>query len=361
MKFKKYIGSLLLVLICILTIIFAFNNSFIYDTTIVQVVNEETIKTEKPTDLFGLSEKVYTQKITGKIKNGSQKGKIIEFTNTYPTSQALDNKYKKGTQLFINFKVNGQINVIGIKRDTPIIISFLLFVIILFLVGKKKGKLTFVSLLFNVIITLSVVFLYSKGVNLLLLTAIATILFLCITLFLINGKNKKSIASIISTVIGISLSCAITFLVILLRDSHGVFYEQMELVTKDIKQIFYIQIIIGNLGGIMDIAVSMSSAISEIIDNKPQITLKEIAKSAKIIGSDIMGTMTSTVLFAYLAGSFPIIILFMKNGYSPLYIYQNNLNIEIVRALTGCIGMVITIPITTFVSVKLLRNKEVKV
>ena len=107
----------------------------------------------------------------------------------------------------------------------------------------------------------------------------------------------------------------------------------------------------------MDIAVSMSSAISEVLCTNPGIGHKEITKSAKVIGSDIMGTMTSTILFAYIAGSFPIIILFMKNGYSPLYIYRNNLNLEIVRALTGCIGMVITIPIATFISVKMLRKK----
>lgn len=360
MKNKKIIMPVILIVMSILTVIFAFNNSFIYNTTIIKVTDEKVIETSMPTDVFGFSEKIYTQEITAVIKNGNDKGKIVEFKNTYSTSQAIESKYKNGTQLFINYKSNGDLNVIGIKRDTPLILSFLIFTIILILVGKKKGALTFASLLLNVAITLLVVLLYSKGVNLIALAILATIVFLFITLFLINGKNKKSIVAILSTIIGITVSCAITLILILLKDSHGVFYEQMELVTRDIKQIFYIQIIIGNLGGIMDIAVSMSSSISELLHTNPDITQKEITKSAKTIGSDIMGTMTSTILFAYIAGSFPMIILFMKNGYSPLYILKNNLNIEIVRALTGCIGMMLTIPVSTFLSVKLLRNKEGK-
>lgn len=361
MKNKKFLKPTILIVMCILTVLFAFNNSFIYDTTIIEVTDDNITEISVSTDIFGFSEKVYTQKVTAVIKNGNDKGKIVEFMNTYPSSEVLDNKYKKGTRLFINFTDNNDLKVIGIKRDTPLIIAFLLFLIILFLVGKKKGKLTFASLFFNVTITLLVVLLYSKGANLILLTSVATILFLLITLLVINGRNTKSFVAIISTLIGIAVSCAITFLVITLRDSHGVFYEQMELVTKDIKQIFYIQIIIGNLGGIMDIAVSMSSAISELLNTNPNISHKEITKSAKIIGTDIMGTMTSTILFAYIAGSFPMIILLMKNGYSPIYIYENSLNIEIVRALTGCIGMVLTIPVSTFVSIKLLRKKEVEV
>lgn len=357
MKNKKIIMPIILIIMCILTVIFAFNNSFIYDTTIIKVTNEKIIETSSPTDVFGFSEKVYTQEITAVIKNGKDKGETVEFTNTYPDSQAIESRYKKGTQLFINYKSNGDINVVGIKRDTPLIISFLLFLIILFLVGKKKGALTFASLLLNITITLLVVLLYSKGINLIFLTAIATIMFLFITLFLINGRNAKSMVAIISTIIGVTASCVITFLVIFIKGSTSVFYEQMELVTRDIKQIFYIQIIIGSLGGIMDIAVSMSSSIAELLNTNPDITHKEITKSAKVIGSDIMGTMTSTILFAYIAGSFPMIILFMKNGYSPFYIYKYNLNLEIVRALTGCIGMVLTIPVSTFISVKFLRNK----
>lgn len=359
LKRNKKIIIFLLVSVC--AIIFIYNDSFLYNKTVIKVINQNVTKKQSVTDYFGKSENVYTQECTAKIKNGSDKGEIITFENKYAYSEIVDNKYQKGDFLIVNQNTNGTISIISLKRDYLIASAILLFIAVLIFIGKRKGLFTLISLLINISITILVVFLYTKGMNLIPLSAFAILVFIIITALLINGKNKKTYASIISTIFGLALSCFITFLVMKLADSKGVYFEQMQFVLKNAVQLFYIQIIVGSLGGIMDICVSLSSAIYEIMLTNPSASFIEVKKSAKTISSDIIGTMTSTVLFAYIAGNMPMFLLLIKNNYSFTFIYENCLNLEIIRALTCCIGMVIAIPLSILVSISLFRKKDAKI
>lgn len=351
-------SALILLFFCL--IFFTYYDCFLYNKPIVKVLNEKIVNSEASTDVFGKSETLYTQKITAQYKNGDNKGKTVDFERVYYHSQAIEGKIKTGDYLFVSDNINGKITVSCIKRDYLLTAGFCLFVIILLLVGRRKGSFTLISLILNVAVTLLTVFLFSKGLNIIILSSVAILFFIVATTVMINGRNVKSLVSIISTIISISLSCLIIFIVIFITKSKGVYFEQMELVINNVVEIFYIQLIIGNLGGIMDICVSMSSSINELYLTNPDITYNDVKKSAKTIGSDIMGTMATTILFAYLAGSLPMIVLLIKNGYTFTYIYENHLNIEIIRALTGCIGLVISIPISTYISIKLMRKKELK-
>lgn len=355
---KTHILQVCVLCVCALLVVFCHCNSFLYKTTVAKVTSVKTTDVKEDNDIFNVTGKTYTQEMKATIKNGKDKGQTVIITNNYLKSQAINPKYKKGNMLLISKSDKGNIKILGQKMDGTLADAFFVMVVILLFVGRKKAGRTLLSLALNVFVTISVIFIYSKGVNLLLLTVIATIIFLLLTLFLIDGRNIKSYICMFSTMIGVTLSCVIVFLTLTLTHSNGVFFEQMELVTSHVKEIFYVQIIIGNLGGIMDITVSMASSIGELIAKNPDTPDKDIYKSSKVIGSDIMGTMTSNILFAYIAGSFPMILLLIANGYNFFYIYQNNLNIEVVRALAGCIGMVITIPVATFISMKVYKKYQ---
>ncbi len=369
MKFKynkNILIAISLFIVFSLIVIFTYNNAFLYNETIAKVKSEKVLSEKNVTDVFGYTEKMCTQELDLVILNGKYKNQKYSIQNSYSVSQSLDNKYSKGDQLFVKVETldSGQIKnvlIIDLKRDAVIVFCFFTFIFVLYLISRKKSVFITISLILNIAICLLITFLYTKNINIVFLSIVASIFFIIFTLFFINGYNKKSMISVCSTVVGVALSCFITFAVINLMGEDTVFFEQMEFVLKDVKQLFYIQIIIGNVGGIMDIAVSMSSSINELIEINPNISRNDLMKSAKIIGGDIMGTMSATILFAYISGSFPMIILLFKNGYNLSYVLEYCLNIEIVRAITGCIGMVLTIPVATHLSIKFLRKKGDKV
>ena len=84
----------------------------------------------------------------------------------------------------------------------------------------------------------------------------------------------------------------------------------------------------------------------EILKRSPQISMKRWALAGRHIGRDIMGTMTNILLFSYLSGSLPMFLIYLKMLTHYYLYYFDELVIKVARALTGGIGIVLTIPIT---------------
>jgi len=185
----------------------------------------------------------------------------------------------------------------------------------------------------------------------------SVVIFTIVSLLLVSGKQEKTYVSIISTLLGTFLSLLIAFVVIHLTDTNGLRYGGMEFLTILPQKIFMSQILIGSLGAVMDIAITITSALYELYEKNKTITYRELIKSGKEIGGDIMGAMTNILFFSYISGTIPMILLFLKNG-SPLgYTFSMNISLELIRALTGSIGIVLTIPITLYLSALFIYRK----
>src|SRR5699024_9584287 len=155
---------------------------------------------------------------------------------------------------------------------------------------------------------------------------------------------------IIATLLGTFSSLLITFIVMTITSDNGLHYEEMQFLTRPYRLVFLAGLFIGSLGAVMDVAITMSSAIFELYEKNNHISIKALKTSAFDIGKDIMGTMTNILFFAYISGSMPMLILYLKN-YSPLgFTLSMNLSLELARALAGGIGIVLTIPIGLYFS-----------
>src|SRR5690625_5423047 len=91
----------------------------------------------------------------------------------------------------------------------------------------------------------------------------------------------------------------------------------MQFLTRPYKLIFLAGLFIGSLGAVMDVAISISSALYELYQKNNDISDEALKASGMDIGKDIMGTMTNILFFAYVSGSMPMLILYLKN-YSPI-------------------------------------------
>jgi len=251
------------------------------------------------------------------------------------------------------------INILDLKRDKYIAYIVNIFVILILLIGGTKGFRSLASVVVNIIVLFTVIELFSKGFDLMTLSIIASIIFIVLSILIVSGRNRKTISAIIGTILGTFISMLIAGFVIRLNNWSGVHFENMEFLTHPPEEIFFIELIIGTLGGIIDIAISMSSAVKELYDENPNIERKVLIKSVREIGQDIMGTMANTLAFAYISGSIPMIILLLRNGLPITYIININLSLEFMRALTGSIGIVLSIPITIYTSIVILKNQKI--
>ncbi|EHI99357.1 YibE/F family protein [Clostridium sp. DL-VIII] len=354
-----YIGAGLII-IFLFALYFISTNDTLYNKPIAKITSIVEDGSNKETD-NGKIEPIKNQKVKAIIMNGTYKGRNIELNNLTSFSQVNDIDLKVNDEVFISIVDNDNKEIISakildLKRDKYLVYILSIFIALILLVGGFKGFKSLLSVIINIIILFTVISLFSMGYDLMTLSIIASLFFVIFSIIIVSGKNKKSISAIVGTLIGTFISLLIAGIIINLNNWNGIHFEEMEFLTHPPEKIFFIELIIGTLGGIMDIAISISSAIEELYNKNPDIDTKTIIKSAREIGQDIMGTMANTLVFAYLSGSIPTILLLLRNEIPITYIININLSLEFMRALIGSIGIVLSIPITIFTSILILKK-----
>lgn len=361
---KEAVKYLSMIIISLITICFFYNNYFLYHTEIAKIDSIDEVFEGEEKGPAGDIEKNYTQNIVATIKKGEFKGKKVILKNRYSSSLVYTDRYKINDDVFISKKVNkkGDItgNITGLKRDKYIVIAIVIFILLLILVGKKTGALVIGGLIINIGIFYIMIKLYSEGINILFLSVFATFIFSTAFLIISSGINRKTFSAIIITLTSVAIVTVLS--IIILQYTGGLDYEFMEYLPKpynslDADYIFISEIMIGGLGAVMDIAITMVTTVNELIDKNPYISKMDLKKSCTEVGNDVMGTMINVLFFTNLAGCIPLFALSIKNGIKLTTLLTTYIPFEIARFLTGSIGIVITIPIATYLSIRTLKRK----
>lgn len=360
-KRKRIISICAVIFLLMAAMVFTYNNYFLYKEDVVKITavkNEEVYEKE---GLNGEVEKYYNQEITAIIKSGEYKGKSITLNNTCSYSGVKDEGYKKGNYLFVSLSGSEDrlsANILSVKRDMYVMVLICVFILGIVIFAGKKGVLSIISIIMNIIIFTYALNEYVNGKDILKLCNLMIILFTMISLILASGINKQTVCAIISTLI----SVALIFIIykITKENFEQPEYMMMEYITnpEHLDHIFMAGVLIGGLGAIMDVAISISVAVNELINKDKNISVKNLISSVKEIGYDIMGTMINVLFFTYMCGTIPMLILKIKNGYKFLSIIKFQIPFEIIRFLVGAIGIVVTIPISGFIAITILKKRR---
>ena len=360
-KRKRIISICAVIFLLMAAMVFTYNNYFLYKEDVVKITavkNEEVYEKE---GLNGEVEKYYNQEITAIIKSGEYKGKSITLNNTCSYSRVKDEGYKKGNYLFVSLSGSEDklsANILSVKRDMYVMVLICVFILGIVIFAGKKGVLSIISIIMNIIIFTYALNEYVNGKDILKLCNLMIILFTMISLILASGINKQTVCAIISTLI----SVALIFIIykITKENFEQPEYMMMEYITnpEHLDHIFMAGVLIGGLGAIMDVAISISVAVNELINKDKNISVKNLISSVKEIGYDIMGTMINVLFFTYMCGTIPMLILKIKNGYKFLSIIKFQIPFEIIRFLVGAIGIVVTIPISGFIAITILNKRR---
>lgn len=327
------------------------------------------IETTEVVDMFNNEDKLYKQNLVAKIRNGENKNKAINLLNEYSDSKAFDQQYVIGNELFVEVdsKLNEKGQLTGsikeLKRDKYIVFTAWIFTFILLLVGKKQGFLSVISLAINAVILSWALDLYVKfpHINLVFICSISAILFTAISLLLVNGFNEKTYAAIIATVLATLASLLITYIVMWSTSENGLRYEEMQFLTRPYRMVFMAGLVVGSLGAVMDVAITMSSSIFGLYEKDNNISIEALKKSGLDIGKDVMGTMTNILFFVYISGTIPMILLYLSNATQFSFTLSMNLSLELARALAGGIGIVLSIPIGLYITIFFVNRKKARI
>ena len=355
----RFFTVLIFFIVFLVLFIWTNNNYNIYKSTIAKVISLENVydKTEKGTN--DIEEKYYIQTMVVKVKNGQYKGQQITLKNSYSSSILMNEKYKKGDDLFISINENSSElsgSIIGLKRDKFIVLLIGFFVIALVAVAGRFGIFTLCTLIANIVAFIYFIKLYVSGKDFMLINVLMIIFFSVVTLLILGGFSRKNIGAILSTLITTFLIFALYK--ISLAYTGDLHYELMDYIAgpNDLENIFLSGVLVGCLGAVMDVSITVNSAVNELVNAAKSITLKQLIKSIREIGHDIMGTMINVLMFSYIGGSLSIVILKIINGYNFQRLIQFDISFEIIRFLVGAIGIVSAVPISACVALLFFRK-----
>lgn len=303
------------------------------------------------------------QEVTIEITEGDYIGE--EFTTDFVLSYDIEGKIlayelEKGDKVLVQLAedTNGNVTatVQDVVRSNYILLMFGFFLFSIVLVGGKRGVKAIIGLL------LTIIFIYFvlikrifAGDNAILMTILTSMLIIGGTFIVIGGINKKILTAAIGTLGGVISAGGIALFFNHLAKMSGACEDAIQLsinmssINFNFRDLLFVGIIISAIGACMDVGMSIASSLDEIKMKNPDITWKELFKSGMNIGRDVIGTMTNTLILAYVGGSLTLILLFMACNMSFTEILNKETIAEqVIAAIAGSIGVVYTVPITSF-------------
>lgn len=357
---KRKLSILLLVLLLLPVLGFAEGLSEDYS-----VEKARVIETYDYEEMGGEFYDGYIQPVDIEILTGEKKGEIVRVENGISDNEAYNIVVKKGDKLVVAVEEDGVI-ITDYYRGDHIRILLVLFLLLILLIGGLKGLRSIISLIITI---LSVIYILLPGIlrgkDPMVLSILISILVTIVTILLVGGLNKKSYSAILGTSIGVLIAGLISYYIgsrvrltgMSAEEASMLLYIPQE-VSFNFKNLLFSGIILGSLGAVMDVGMSIASSIEEVYSANPDLDHRGLFSSGMNVGRDIMGTMTNTLILAYTGSSIPLLLLFM--AYDIPMVEILNMDIiatEIVRSIAGSIGLILTIPITALVSTYLIKEK----
>ncbi len=342
------------------------NQGIEYETARVLSVieNQTTVDTTNENVLKGSME------LKLEILTGRYKGDIAFVTNYFSATYSVEAYEGDTISVRIDTSDVGKysVSVYNYNR-TPILIALIaLFLLALILVGGWQGVKAFVGLGYTVICIFFILLpLVLKGYSPILVTCIIIGVTSIVCFLLIGGIQSKTVIAAIGSMCGVL--CA-AFLAQIFSHFAGVTVFQMDeaealLITRSsfpihMRGLFISGILIAAMGAVMDVSMTISSALDELHQANPKIGKKNLFGAGMRIGRDAMGTMANTLVLAYVGSSLNMMVLIYSYGVTWRQLLNTDfVGIEIIRAVAGSIGIVLTVPCVAFISaIGLVKRKK---
>ena len=316
-------------------------------------------------------ERYGNQEVVLRMKTGSYSGQDVSAIS--PNGNLFGAACTAGLDVIAIVSANNSgdpvVTVYSRDREYVVYVFVALFILMLWLVGGRKGLKSAACLALTFVLTLFVYFpLVYRGFSPFWAAALICVASTVITIFFVAGANVKSVSAIAGTAFGVLVAGVLALVFGQLAGISGYNVSEVESllfigqnIPIDIGGLLFSGILISTLGAVMDVGMSLASTIDEIHERKPELSVSELFKSGINVGRDMMGTMSNTLILAFVGGS--IVTLMIDYCYDLSYyqlINSNNICIEIMQGLSGTIGIVLTVPFTSLLTAVMIKKYHKK-
>ena len=369
---KKVVRYLIYILLVCVFAIFVFKLNQTEKTELV-VRTGQTFEKAKVTEIIqdnldSNGTRVGEQKVRVKMLTGARKGEELDITSS--SGYLFGAACKVGMKVIVMQSVAGETTIASVysqDREWVIYIFALLYLLALCIIGGKQGIKGCLGLIFTFF---CVIFVYLPLVYLRFSPFWAAV-FICflttlVTMYLIGGPTKKTCAATLGTLAGVVLAGISAWCFSKASGISGYNVSDIETLMTlwntnriQVGGLLFSGLLISCLGAVMDVAMSISSAIDEIYKQNTSLSRKELFKAGMRVGRDMMGTDSNTLILAFAGSS--VSTLLLDYAYDLPYqqiINSNNIGIAIMQGLAGSFGIVLSVPLTVLICTVLFHKKE---
>jgi len=316
---------------------------------------------------YGWSNKIITFEAAVTSGAGLKGGLVTAAQNISSFDFRVDREVKQGDRVILSSPAENEWYFTNYIRINQIIILGAVFIVMLFILGRIKG-LTAIFALGLTCTAIFAVFIPSilSDRNIYISAAIVCVYSVVVTLFMVNGVDRKSVSAVSGcfggiiaiAVLALTMEKTLDLTGVINDESLYLLYMQREN-PIDLKAIIFAGIMIGAVGAVMDVAMSIATALWELRQNAPELNFKQFFKSGINMGQDIMGTMANTLVLAYTGGSLSIILLLVvySDSFSDL-MNRELVIVELLKAIAGSFGILLTIPLTALICAVLYPQRK---
>ena len=314
------------------------------------------------------------QRLTVRVETGRYAGTELLVENHVLPMYGVPVRVGDSVALMVSTYANGEVRatVFEYNRIPGLLIVLGLFFLVTVLVGRRTGAKSFLALLLTMACVVYILFpLLLRGAPTLPTVFLVCVFITVVSFTLLGGIHRKTLCAMLGTVAGVSFAMLFALLAqalcrvdgLRISDVEPLLQERIAVYPKGpligLRGLLVAGVIISALGAVMDVAMSISSALEEVHNANPELGLKALFRSGMNIGQDMVGTMTNTLILAFLGSGFTLILYLYFLGLSRYQLLPSAyLSIEVISGVSSSIGMILAIPLTAFISAALLEKKK---
>jgi uncharacterized membrane protein len=252
------------------------------------------------------------------------------------------------------------------QRSTPLLWLLAGFVVVVLAFGRFQGLRALaglgLSLLVLVLFVVPALLRDTPAISV-ALVGCAAVAFLAI--YLAHGVNIASSIALTGTLFSLAVTAALAIAVAGATQLSGLASEEAQTLritadALDLRGLLVAGIVIGALGVLDDVTVSQVSTVAALRRANPDLGLWSLYREAHRVGRDHVASAVNTLVLAYAGASLPLLLFFAQGGQPVTRLVTGELMaVEIVRMLVGSIGLVISVPVTTFLAAAILGEAGV--
>ncbi len=317
---------------------------------------------EEKTVISNASEYV-SQSVQIRILEGEYKDRLVQTDRTInPKLKTFD--LKKGEKVVVNIKVNDKgdefYSIFEPYRLDGLMYAVIGFLILIFLVGGKKGIGAFAGLVISLlIISQWVIPQIVSGSDPVRIVVIGACIILFFTTYIAHGFNLKTSVAVAGTALSLIITGWLSTVLTGALSLTGLGNEDIYQLQSGANIIYNTQgillgaILIGTLGALNDITTTQAITIFTIVKENPKQNFFELFRKGMDIGKEHIASMVNTLVLAYAGSSIGIFIFIALNPASlPWWVILNNETTmeEIIATIAGSSALILAVPITTFLA-----------